>query len=155
MVWDGISRGGRTDLLIVMRAMRSWTSTSDRTLVQSDPSLSKWTTTLDLIVPGWLRTTSSRRPSSVWIGQHARLIASRSSMFGTCYRWRFRDVRSNQQLSWNWKMSSLRSGTLLRWQPPRTHWKHETTLPGCDCFPWFTHKLMTGVAAGNWDSSMT
>ena len=153
MVWDGISRGGRTDLLIVMRAMRSWTSTS--TLVQSDPSLSKWTKTLDLIVPGWVRTTSSRRPSSVWIGQHARLIASRSSMFGTCYRWRFRDVRSNQQLSWNWKMSSLKSGTILRWQPPRTHWKHETTLPGCDCFPWFTHKLMAGVAAGNWDSSMT
>ena len=59
----GISRGGRTDLHIAMRGMmtgvryrdETWTSRSDPTLVQSDPSSSSRTTTLDLIMPGWLR----------------------------------------------------------------------------------------------------
>ena len=79
--------------------MRSLTSTSDRTLVQSDPSSYSWTT-LDLIVPGRLKTTSSRTPSTVCTGQHAHLISARSSMFGTCYRWWFHDVRSST-LTWS------------------------------------------------------
>ena len=90
-----------------------------RPLVQCDTSSSPWTTTLDIILPGWLRSASSRRPSSVWTGQHAHLISTRSSMCGTCYRWRFCDVRSNQQLSWNWEMPSLKSGTILRWHLSR------------------------------------
>ena len=74
---------------------------------------------LDLIVPGWLRSTSNRRQSSVWTGQHDHLISTRSSMFGTCYTWRSCDVRSSQQLSWNWEMPSLKSGTIFGWQPSR------------------------------------
>ena len=107
MVWAGTSGGGRTDLHIVMRGVLSWTSTSERTLVQSEFSSSSWTTTLDLIAPGWVRSTSSRRPSYVWTGQHTELISTRSSMLGTCYRWRFCVVRSSKQLSWNWEMPSL------------------------------------------------
>ena len=46
-------------------------------------SSSLWTTTLGLVVPGWLRSTSNRIPSSVWTGHHAHLISTRSSIFGT------------------------------------------------------------------------
>ena len=73
---------------------------------------SLWTTTIDFIVPGWLWSNCSRRTSSVWTGQHAHLISSRSSMFGTCYRWRICDVHSNQRLSWNLKMSQSTYPTL-------------------------------------------
>ena len=83
-------------------------STSDHTLVQSDPvhPYGRQRST-SLCLPGWLRSTSSRRPSSVWTGQHAHLISTRSSMFGTCYRWRFCDVQSNQRLSWNLQINVL------------------------------------------------
>ena len=131
-----------------MLVMRSWTSTSDRTLVQSDLSSSSWTTTHDLIVPGWLRSTSGRRPSSEWTDQHAHMISTRSSMFGKCYRWRFCDVRSCQQLSWNWEMPTLKRGKILRLQPPETHWKHETPLSGCDYITWVTHELLPFVVSG-------
>ena len=80
---------------------------------------SLWMTTLYLIVPGWLRSSYSRRPSSVWTGRHAHLNSTRSSMFRTCYRCPFCEVQSNQRLSWNWAMPSLKSGTILRWLPSR------------------------------------
>ena len=107
MVWAGISRGGRTDPHIVMRGMMTGVRHRDELLdVYFRPyagAIGPQFILIDLIVPGWLRTASSRRPSSVWIGQHAHLISARSSMFGTWYRWRFRDVRS-KQLSCNWEM---------------------------------------------------
>ena len=113
MVWAGISRGGRTDPHIVIKGMMTGLCYMDDILdIYVRPyagaigtSSSLWTTTLDFIVPGRSRSTSSRRPSSVWTGQHAHLISTRWSMFGTCYRWRFCDVRFNERLSWNLKMS--------------------------------------------------
>ena len=65
MVWAGISRGGRTDLHIVMRGMMRCVRYMDEILdvyVRSytgaiKTSSSSWTTTLDFIVPGWLRST--------------------------------------------------------------------------------------------------
>ena len=106
MVWAGISRGGRTDPHIVIKGMMTGLCYRDDMLdvyvrpyaVVIGTSSSLWTTTLDSIVSGWLRSTSSRRPSSVWTGQHVHLISTRSSMFGTCYRWRFCDVQPNQRL---------------------------------------------------------
>ena len=113
MVWVGIGRGGRTDPHIVINGMTTGLCYRDDILDvyvrpyagATRPSSSLWTTTLDLIVPGWFRSTSSRRPSSVWTGQNVHLISTRSSMFGTCYRWRFCDVQTKQRLSWNLKMS--------------------------------------------------
>ena len=113
MVRGGISRGGRTDPHIVIKGMTTSLCYRDDILDvyvipyagAIGPSPSLWTTTLDFIMPGWLRSTSSRRPSSVWTGKHAHLISTRSSMFGTCYRWRFCDVQTKQRLSWNLKMS--------------------------------------------------
>ena len=113
MVWADISRGERTDPHIVMKGMMTGFCYRDDILEVYvrpyagviGPSSSLWTTTLDLIVPGWLRSTSSRRPSSMCTGQHAHPISTRSSMFGKCYRWRFCDVQSNQRLSWNLKKS--------------------------------------------------
>ena len=61
----------------------------------------------------------NRRQSSAWTGRHDHLISTRWSMFGTCCRWRFCDVQTNQRLSCNWEMPSLKIGTILRWQPPR------------------------------------
>ena len=113
IVWAGINRSGRTDPHIVIKGMMTGLCYSDVILevyvrpyaCAIGPSSSLWTTTLDLIVPGWLWRTSSRRPTSVSTGQHAHLISTRSSMFETCYMWRFCDVHSNQRLSWNLKMS--------------------------------------------------
>ena len=113
MVWAGISRVGRTYPHIVIKGMVTGLCYRHDILDvyvrlycgAIGISSSLRTTTLDFIVPGWLRSTPSRRPSSVWTGQHAHLISTRSSMFGTCYRWRFCDVHSNQRLSWNLKMS--------------------------------------------------
>ena len=78
MVWAGISRGGRTDPHIAMRGMMIGLCYRDDILdVYVRPyagaigtSSSLWTITLDVVVPGWLRSTSSRRLSSVWAGQH-------------------------------------------------------------------------------------
>ena len=113
VVWAGISRGGRTDPHIVIKGMMTSLCYRDDILeVYIRPyagaiglSSSLWTTTLDLISPGWLRSTSSRRPSSAWTGQHAHPISTRSGMFGKCYRWRLCDVQSNPRISWNLKMS--------------------------------------------------
>ena len=107
IVWAGISRGGRTDPQIVIKGMMTGLCYSDDILeLYITPfagaigtSSSSWTTTLDLVVPEWLRRTSSRRPSSEWTGQHAHLISTRSSMFETCYSCRCCDVQSNQRLS--------------------------------------------------------
>ena len=95
MIWAGISRGGRTDPDIVLKDMMTGLCYRDDILEvyvrpyagAIGPSPSLWTTTLDLIVPGWLRSTSSRRPSSVWIGEHTHMISIGSSMFEKCYRW--------------------------------------------------------------------
>ena len=107
MIWAGISRGGRTYPHIVLKGMMTSLCYRDDMLdVYVRPYAgvigtisSLWTTTLAFIVSGWLRSrlrsTSSRRPSSVWTAQHAHLISTRSSMFGTCYRWRFCDVQPN------------------------------------------------------------
>ena len=127
MVWAGISRGGRTDLHIVMRGIMTGVRYRDEILdVYVRPYAGaigpQFILMDDNARPhraGWLRTTCSRRPSSIWTGQHGHLISTRSSMFGTCYRWRFCDVQFNQELSWNWGMPSLKSGTILRWQPSR------------------------------------
>ena len=113
MVLAGISRGGRTDPHNVIKDMMTGLCYRDDILEvyvrpyagAIGPSSFLWTTTLDLILPWWLRSTSSRRPSSVWTGQHAHPISTRSTMFGKCYMWRFCDVQSNQRLSWNLKMS--------------------------------------------------
>ena len=113
IVWAGISRGGRIDPHIAIKDMMIGLCYRDDSLEvyvrpyagATGPSSSLWPTTPDLVVPGWLRNTSSRRPSSVWTGQHGHPISTRSSMFGKCYRWRFCDVQSNQRLSWNLKMS--------------------------------------------------
>ena len=109
MVWSGISRGGRTYPHIVIKGMMTGLCYRDDILDvyvrpyagAIGPISSLWTTTFEFIVPGLLRSTSSRRPSSVLIGQHAHLISTRSSMFGTCYRRRYCDFQSNQRLSWN------------------------------------------------------
>ena len=101
MVWAGISRGGRTDPHIVIKDMMTGLCYMDAMLdVYVRPYAgvigtisSLWTTTFDFIVSGRLRSTPSRRPSSVWASQRAHLISTRSSMFGTCYRWRFCDVQ--------------------------------------------------------------
>ena len=95
MVWADISIGGRTDPHIVIKGMLTDLCYRDDILEvyfrpyagAIGPSPSLWKTTLDLIVPGWLRSTSNRRPSSVWIGQHAHTISIRSSMFEKCYIW--------------------------------------------------------------------
>ena len=79
VVWAGISRGGRTYPHIVIKGMMTSLCYRDDILeVYIRPyagaiglSSSLWTTTLDLISPGWLRSTPSRRPSSAWTGQHA------------------------------------------------------------------------------------
>ena len=78
MVWAGISRRGRTDPHIVKKGMMTGLCYRDDILdVYVRPyagaigtSSSLWPITLDFIVPGWLRSTSSRIPSSVWTGQH-------------------------------------------------------------------------------------
>ena len=127
MVWAGVSRGGRTYSHIVVNGMMTGLCYRDDILEAYvrpyagaiGPSSSLWTTTLDLIVPGWLRCTSNRGPWSVWTGQHAHPISTPSSMFGKCYRRRFCDVQSNRCLSWNFKMYQLKNGTILRWQPSR------------------------------------
>ena len=110
MIWAGMSRDGRTYPHIVLKGiMTSLCYRDDMLDVYVRPYAgvigtisSLWTTTLDFIVSGRLRSrlrsTSSRRPSSVWTAQHAHLISTRSSMFGTCYRWRFCDVQPNQRL---------------------------------------------------------
>ena len=113
VVWAGISRGGRTDPHFVIKGMVIGLCYRDDILdvyVRQyagaiGTSSSLCTTTLDLIVPEWLRSASSVIPSSVCPGQHAHLISTRSNMFVTCYRWRFCDVQSNQRLPWNLKMS--------------------------------------------------
>ena len=72
MVWAGISIGGRTDLHIVMRGMQTYVRYRDDILDvyvrpyagAIGPSSSLWPT-LDLIVPGWTRSTFNRRLSSV------------------------------------------------------------------------------------------
>ena len=73
MIWADISRGGRTYPHIVIKDMMTGLCHRDDILEvyvgpyagAIGPSPSLWTTTLDLIVPGSLRSTSSRRPSSV------------------------------------------------------------------------------------------
>ena len=93
MVWTGISRDGRTDPDIVIKDMMTGLRYSDVILeVYVRPYAGAIGPQfipmgLDLVVPGWVRTTSNRRASSVWTGQHAHLISTRSSMFDTCYRW--------------------------------------------------------------------
>ena len=104
MVWADISRGVRTDPQIVIKDMVTGLCYRDAILnvyVRQyaggiGTSSSLWTITLDFILPGWLRSTSCRRPSSEWTGQHAHPISTRSSMIGKCNRWRFCDVQSNQ-----------------------------------------------------------
>ena len=78
MVWADISRGGRADPQIVIKDLKTGLCYRDAIMnvyVRQyagviGTSSSLWTTTLDLIVPGWLRSTSCRRPSSEWTGQH-------------------------------------------------------------------------------------
>ena len=95
MIWADISRGGRTDPHIVIKGMMTSLCYRDDMLdvyVRQytgviGPSPSLWTITLDFIMPGWSRSTSSRRPSSVWIGEPTHMISIRLSMFENCYRW--------------------------------------------------------------------
>ena len=121
IVWAGISRGGRTYPPIVIKGMQTGLCYMDDimdvhvrpTLVQSESvHLYGRLRSISSCTSGWLRRTSSRRPKSIWTGQHAHLISTRSSMFGTCYMWLFCDIQSNQRLSSNWEMSSLKSGTI-------------------------------------------
>ena len=68
MVWADISRGGRTDPHIVIKDMMTGLCFRDDILEvyvrpytgAVGPSPSYWTTTLYLIMSGWLRSTSSR-----------------------------------------------------------------------------------------------
>ena len=70
MVWAGNSRGGRTDPHIVIKGMMTGLCYRNDILDvyvrlyagAIGPSSSLWTTTLDFIVPGWLRSTSIKRP---------------------------------------------------------------------------------------------
>ena len=95
MVSAGISRGGRTDPHNVMKDMMTGLCYRNDILEvyvrlyagAIGPSPSLWTTTLDLMVVGWSRSTSSRMTSFVWIGEHTHMISIRSSMFEKCYRW--------------------------------------------------------------------
>ena len=65
IVWAGTSRGGRTDPHIVIKGMLTGLCYKDDILDgyvrpyagAIGPSSSSWTTTLDLVVPGWLRST--------------------------------------------------------------------------------------------------
>ena len=107
MVWAGISRGGRTDLHIGMRGMMTGVRYRDDILdVYVRPYAGAIGSQFILVDE---RIISSMRSSSIWTGQHAHLISTRSSMVGTCYRWRFCEVRFNQELSWNWEMQILSS----------------------------------------------
>ena len=175
MVWAGISRGGRTDLNNTRGMMTRVRYRNDildiyvrPTLVQSDPSSSSWMTMLDLIMPGWLRSTSSRIPSPVWTGQHARLISTSSCQGGwgvpptgnhrpyglaSTLTWSQPDRACLEHATgsdfatsgpannsrWTGKCPHWRVGQCWDDSNPETHWKLETALPGCDCISWVTH----------------
>ena len=111
-------------------------------------SSSSWTTTLDFIVPGWLRSTSSRRPSSAGIGQHAHTISHDRLCLEHGTGGDFATSSPTNDYRGTWKCSNWR--VEQSWNDIHPETKHETALPGCDCLMWVTHKLLTVVVSGIW-----
>ena len=130
--------------------MISWKSTSDRTLVQSDP-----------VHPyGRQRSTSSCQGG--WgvppAGGHRQFglasILTWSQSDRACLKnatggdFATSSPTNDSRITWkchNWTVEQSWDGS-----HPETDWKHETPLPGCDWITWVTHKLLKVVASGIW-----
>ena len=125
MVWASISRGGRTDLHTVMRGMITGVRYRDDILYGYVRPYA------GAIGPQFIPMNDNAIPHRARVVedylQHETIVRmdwpaclpdlNPIEHVGTCYRWRLCDVGSSQQLSWNWEMPSLKSGTILRWQP--------------------------------------
>ena len=127
MVWAGISRGGRTDMQIVTRGMMTGVRYRDEILdVYVRPYAGA-------IGPQFILMDDNARPHRARVVedclQQETIVrmdrpACSPELNPFEHVWNMLqlticDVRSNQELSWNWEMPSLKSETILRRQPPR------------------------------------
>ena len=124
MVWAGISRGGRTDLHIVMTDMM----TGNRTPVHRH---------------GGQRSTSSSQGG--WglppAGDHRPYGLARTLTWSQLDRARLEHATGGDFATSGTTTTSHGTGKCAHWRVeqawdgshPVIHWKHETPLPGCDC----------------------
>ena len=127
MAWAGIRRGGRTDMYIVMRGMMTGVRYGDEIL---DVYVRTYA---GAIGPQFILMDDNARPHSARVVEDYLQQETIVRMdWAACspdlnpieHVWNMLqltigDVRSNQELSWNREMPSLKSETILRRHPSR------------------------------------